>query len=85
GLAHARLGQVQAALADYAAAIGINSNCPSALFNRAAAYARLGSYALAVADYEQFLRVAVDDPLAGDAQARLAEVRRALVAARGQE
>ena len=51
GLAYARQGEYEQAIADYTAAIKLNPQLAEAYYNRGNAYRRQGEYDQAIADY----------------------------------
>ena len=57
GVAYARLGEYDQAIADYAQAIQINPNDELPYFNRASAYANLGEFNRAIADYSRCIEM----------------------------
>ena len=61
GKANARRRQLEAAIADFTAALKIEVRAADALYNRGAAHALLGRYDLALADFGKVLELAPND------------------------
>jgi len=61
GMAYGASNQLEAAIADFTAALKIKPDATDALYNRAAVYVRLDRLDLALADYDSVLKLAPND------------------------